>query len=99
MTREAAPIDLATMPDLARLANEVARDGTSRVLRQDGADVAVLAPVRPRRRRTAKTPTPAQREAVLATFGAWKGHLDAERFKREIKAARRDDRLPAKLTR
>jgi hypothetical protein len=98
VTREVVPIDIEAVTDWPRLANEVARDGTPRVLRQDGADVAVLAPVRRPRKRTGRTPTPAQREAVLAAFGAWKGHLDAERFKRDIKAARRDDRPPVNLT-
>jgi hypothetical protein len=97
MAREATPIDLSTMPDLARLAREVARDGTPRVLREEGTDVAVLAPVRAPRRPKRKVLTPAQIEAVLATAGAWKGLVDVEQFKRDIKAARGDHRPPVEL--
>ena len=97
MTRDAAPIDLSTMPDLARLAREVARDGTPRVLREDGADVAVLSPARPKRRRPLGTrPTPEQIDAALATFGTWKD-LDAERFIRELDEARSDTSPPVEL--
>src|SRR5207244_3460205 len=59
MTREALPIDIHTMPDLARLAKEVARDGRPRVLREDETDLAILSPARPRRRLQAKAVTPA----------------------------------------
>lgn len=98
MVREAAPIDISTMPDLARLADEVARTRRPRVLHRDNKAVAVLMPTqRTPRRRKGKTLTPEQREAVLSTFGAWKGHIDAEQFKREIKAARSDHRPPVKL--
>ena|SRR5215208_7824865 len=97
MTREATPIDLSTMPDLARLAREVARDGTPRVLREDGADVAVISPARPKRRLKGKQLTPAQREAFLASAGGWVGLVDVEQFKRDIKAARSDHRTPPRV--
>jgi hypothetical protein len=97
MTREAVPVDIGSLPDLARLAKEVAQDGKPRVLQEGGTDVAILSPIRPARRRKSKTLTPAQREAVLSTFGAWKGHFDAERFKREVEAARSDHRPPVNL--
>jgi hypothetical protein len=97
MSRQAPPIDVGDLPDLARLAREVARDGRPRVLRDEGRDLAVLSPARRPRGRKGKTPTPAQRDAVLSAFGAWKGHIDAERFKREVKASRSDDRPPVKL--
>ncbi|MGD9891957.1 MAG: hypothetical protein AB7U18_11785 [Dehalococcoidia bacterium] len=42
-------------------------------------------------------PTQADIDAMLATFGAWKGHIDAEKFKREIKEARSDHRPPVVL--
>jgi hypothetical protein len=97
MAREAATIDITGMPDLIRLAEEVARTRTPRVLRRGDEDVAVLSPAPPKRRPKGKQLTPARREAVLATAGAWKGHIDAERFKREIKDARSDDRPPVTL--
>ena len=48
MTRDMAAIDISDVPELARLAQEVAEDGRSRVLRAHGTDLAVLTPVRPR---------------------------------------------------
>ena len=44
MTREAARIDISTMPDLARLAEEVARTRTARVLQRGDEAVALLVP-------------------------------------------------------
>jgi hypothetical protein len=53
MAREAAPVDISTMPDLTRLAEEVARTRQPRVLRHGDTDLAVLSPTpSPRRRRT-----------------------------------------------
>src|SRR5215213_5339087 len=97
MTREAAPIDLSTMPDLARLAREVARDGTPRVLREEGADVAVISPARPKRRRTWKRPSEEDIARSLAAAGSWEGIVDPERLKRELDEARSDDRPPVEL--
>src|SRR4051812_24207275 len=39
-------VDVNTLPELTRLAKEVAEDGRSRVLRADGIDLAVISPVR-----------------------------------------------------
>jgi urease gamma subunit len=88
MVREATPVDISTMPDLVRLADEVARTRTPRVLERDGEAVAVLSPAPVKRRRKGKTVTQEAIEAALSVFGAWKGHIDAEQFKRDIKAAR-----------
>ena len=98
MTQEAPPIDISAMPELARLAEEVARTGERRVLRRGDVEVAVLIPARPRaRRQRGKTLTPAQTAAVLSTAGGWKGLVDGEQFKREIKAARGSRRPPVEL--
>lgn len=51
------------------------------------------------RRRKGKRPTQADIEATLAAFGAWKGHIDTEKLKREIKEARSDHRPPVILRR
>lgn len=92
MVREAIPVDISAMPDLVRLADEVARTLTPRVLERDGEAVAVLSPAPVKRRRKGKRITDADIEAARATFGSWKGHIDAEQFKRDIKAARSDHR-------
>jgi hypothetical protein len=95
MARTINRIDISTIPELARLAEEVARSGTPQILERDSRPIARLVPVdrAPRRRRT-KRPAPADIEAARATFGSWKGHIDAEQFKRDIKAARSDHRPP-----
>ena len=54
MTREAAPVDISTMPDLTKLAEEVARTRQSRVLRRGDTDLAVLSPPPSTRRRRAQ---------------------------------------------
>lgn len=97
MTREAIPTDISSMPDLARLAHEVARTGTRYVLRDRDAELAVLSPAHSHRMR--KTPgfTEAQWSAVLAAVGGWEGLVDAEQLKRDLDAARSDDRPPLKV--
>ena len=95
MTREVTHIDISTMPEISRLAKEVARDGRPRVLRADGTDLAVLSPVRSRSRRKGKTVTEADIDAALAA--SWKGLVDPDRLKRELDQARSDDRPPVEL--
>lgn len=80
------------MPDLVRLAREVAETGTPRMLREHGADLAILAPA-PARRRPRKQPiTQADIEAALAVAGAWKDWMDPEEFKRERRELQVHDR-------
>lgn len=93
MVREAEIVDVASMPDLARLAREVARDGRRRVLRDAETNIAILSPARPRKRRTS-TLTAAQQAAVLSAFGGWNGQIDAAQMKRDLKEARSDHRSP-----
>ena len=97
MTQEARPVDISTMPDLARLAEEVARTGQPRVLRQNNVDVAIISPARPRRRRQGKVMTEADRQAARSAFGGWQGLVDAEHLKQDLDAARRDNRPPVEL--
>jgi hypothetical protein len=97
MTREDVRIDVSTMPELARLVHEVARDGRRRVLQEDSIDIAVLSPTRPSRRRARKTVTQAEIDAALATFGAWRDTIDGERLIRELDEARSDDRPPTQV--
>jgi hypothetical protein len=44
MSREAARIDISTMPDVARLAREVERTRTPQLLEEEGRALAVLVP-------------------------------------------------------
>ena len=134
MTRERMVIDISTMPEVARLAEEVARTGQACVLQRGGADVAILSPAHPRlrlrgepvpeadgaalpsasesqdgslgeqiggnlspapvtrRRLRGKTVTDEDREAAMAVFGAWKGRVDPEQFKRQRRELQVHDR-------
>ena len=94
MSRELPFIDLDTMPELGRLADEVARTGRARVLRRDRKVVAKLVPARrPSRRRPTSSDATAEREAALmSTFGAWKHLVDADQLKRDLNEAQSDDR-------
>ena len=79
------------MPDLVRLAEEVARTGTPRVLRRGDEEVAVLSPAKARRRFKVKRITEEDIAASLATAGSWKDLVDTEQLKRDLDAARSDD--------
>ena len=95
---DVAPVDISTMPELARLADEVARTGTRLVLRRGTEELAVLVPARSRRRNSCSAPlTDEQRRALLSSIGSWRGLIDAEQFKREIKEARSSNRPPVEL--
>jgi hypothetical protein len=52
MASELTPIDITGMPDVARLAEDVRRTRMPVVLRENGADVAVLVPAGGTARRT-----------------------------------------------
>lgn len=85
------------MPDLARLVDEVRSTGTSRVLRRENEDVAILSPAPPRRRRATKTPSAEDVEAFRALAGSWEGLIDREKFLADIAESRRSSRPPVEL--
>lgn len=94
MAHARAAIDISDMPDLVRLAEEVRASNKARVLRRAGEDVAIIVPVaRAGAKRSRRhTPSAADREAFLASAGSWKGLVDAETLKKDIKEARGSDR-------
>jgi hypothetical protein len=57
MTKAPKRIDISRMPELLTLAQEVRATNEPAVLQQDSEDVALLSPVRPKKR----SPTKAQR--------------------------------------
>ena len=91
MTHEAASIDVSAMPEVARLAETVARSGRPHVLRQGDVVVAEIRPPRarrdtnPRRRQTQSVP---ERDALLGMIGlgASKEPTDIAHHKREYLA-------------
>jgi len=97
---ESLDIDAEAMPDLARLAREVAHSGRPCVLRENGEDLAIITPAtanEPSNRIEWKKPTPEQIEATLATFGGWDGLVDPENLKRTLREGRSDHRPPVEL--
>ena len=60
MASELSPIEIGALPELGRLVEEVRATGKSRRLRHNGADVALLTPLRakstPARRAGSKAP-------------------------------------------
>jgi hypothetical protein len=65
------------------------------VIRLDGKDAAIIAPVRARRKK--RTITDEDRKAFLSSLGGWKD-VDTDRLIDDIYAARRvADRLPIEL--
>jgi hypothetical protein len=88
-------LDVSNAPELLRLAEEVRASNTPRVLSRDDEPLAVVMPVRPRRR--ARRPTAEDLAATLSTAGAWKGLVDTEELKQQIKEARSDHRPPIEL--
>jgi hypothetical protein len=97
MTRELSPIDISTMPEIARLAEEVRSTGASRRLRQGDEDVAILSPASARRRRKAKAPSEDDLAAFHAAAGSWDGLIDGDTFLANIAESRRSSRPPVKL--
>jgi hypothetical protein len=91
MDKELQPIDITNKPVLLRLAEEVRAAGRPRVLQRDHEDVAILMPIPARHRRAHQDKTIAL-DGLRASAGSWKGLVDAEQLKREIKEARGSDR-------
>ena len=98
MAKEFSPIDISNLPDLVRLAEEVAATNTPRILKRHSEDLAILMPVgaKPRHR-----PKPAKTKADLEAFrsaaGGWKD-VDTDRLLADIYADRRvSDRAPVEL--
>ncbi len=88
MSRHLTPLDISNMPDLVRLAEEVARTNAPRELKRDKQTVAVLMPVAPAKK--AKTVY----EASLATIGSW-SDLDADELIADIHHWRKEGSRPA----
>ncbi len=91
MHREFQPLDISNAPDLIRVAEEVRAGGRPRVLQRDQEDVALLLPI-PVHGRRARSQRATALDGLRLSAGSWKGLLDADQLKREIKAARGSDR-------
>jgi hypothetical protein len=98
MAQEREILDITDNPDLLRIAEEVRRSKTPRVLRAGDEDVAVVMPVADRtERRRKRAKTEADYQAFLDSAGSW-ADVDVDEFRRYIRE-RRDtgDRPPVEL--
>lgn len=88
MTQYASPIDISHIPELARIAEEVATTKTPRELKWENKTVAVIMPVKkvPAKKNLEKTK--ADYEAFRAAAGSWKD-VDTERLLKDIYEDRR----------
>jgi hypothetical protein len=68
MTANPTPIDISTMPDLARLAEEVEATQKPRLLKRDNTPIALLSPVKKKQSSLAKSKAIKE---TLALAGAW----------------------------
>ena len=93
MASELTPIDISTMPEVARLAEEVHRTRRPRVLRRGTEDLAELRPVPPRPRRTPK-PLTDQYPDIDSLVGA-AGSLPEPLSWEEMRAIAAEDRAAA----
>lgn len=97
MIKEAAPIDISTNPELAHIAHEAARTGRRQPLVENGAVIAVVAPVLTRRPRDKVTSREELQQVLAQTHGSWRGLIDPEEFKRQRRELQFDDREPRSL--
>ena len=88
MSSHLTPIDISTMPELARIVEEVAATKKPRELKRDKQTVAVLMPVIPATK--AKTVY----KASLAAIGSW-SDLDADELIAKIYRWREEGSRPA----
>lgn len=91
-------LDITDHPDLRRVAQEVQRSKTPRVLRVGDEDVAVVMPVAALPgRRSKRAKAEADYRAFLDSAGSW-GDVDTDAFKHYLRE-RRDagDRPPVEL--
>lgn len=82
-------LDISAMPELRRVAEEVARTGRVRVLTENGKVVAEIVPLgrlKPRKL-TPRPPIEAQLDAFRRSAGGWKD-VDTDRLLTDIYASR-----------
>ncbi len=88
------PIDITTMPDLARIVEEVEATKKPRELRRDNKTVAVIAPAKKVPAKKKREKTTADYEAFLSAAGGWKDLVDTEKLKKDIYESRKISTRP-----
>ena len=94
-----APVEVESLDDL-RDALAAAKSTNGRVtIRSDDGEEFELRPIRRQdKQRSSAEREQADIDAFLSAAGGWKGLIDAETFKRQIKAARGSRRPPVELS-
>lgn len=97
MAKELKPVDVSEVPELLRIAEDVRASGVGRLLKRNGEELAILAPVTRPRKSTARGRSKADHEALLAAAGSWKD-LDTDAFVAHVyETRRRSSRPPVEL--
>lgn len=75
------------------------RAGEPRILRKDGEDLAVIAPLpQPKRRKGSHKPSDADLAAFRSAAGGWKDLIDIDQFIEDVRESRRiSSRPPVEL--
>jgi hypothetical protein len=96
MTEHAEPLELGDASELLRVAEEVRRSHTPRLLRHAGEDVAIVVPVShtPTKRRRGREKTAADFEAFRSAAGSWKDLVDTDKLIEDIYESRRISTRP-----
>src|SRR5579859_926226 len=95
MAKEMRSIDISSVPDLVRIAEEVRASGRPRILRRDGEDVAMMIPIgHSRKHRTGRIRTQADYDAFLSSTGGWKALVDGDKLLRDIYESREPSTKP-----
>jgi hypothetical protein len=75
MAKEPKRIDISQMPELLHLAHEVQSTNEPAVLQQDSEDLALLSPVRPKKRSTTKAQPVTSEDALFRLIGIGKSGI------------------------
>jgi len=94
MSNDLAAIDISGLPELVRIAEEVAATRTPRVLIRRSEQLAVLVPVPPGPARRARRKSRADYEAFLSSAGSW-SDVDVDVFLVENAESRRRSSRPS----
>jgi hypothetical protein len=92
MVKETKHLDITHTPELLRLAEEVHASREPCVLRRASEDLAMVVPVR-KKRKTKRTISQADYDAFLSSAGGWKD-FDLETFLRNNARSRRISTRP-----
>jgi len=88
------PIDITTIPDLARIVKEVEATKKPRELRRDNKTVAVITPARTVPAKKKQDKTKADYEAFKSAAGGWKDLIDTDKLKQDIYESRKISTRP-----